>query len=144
MNKTVFLVHTFADWDQVVDHLGPQLQGKNLFLLEGNLGAGKTTLVSRVAKRLEIPLISSPTYSLIQQSQNLTHVDLYRLGSLEEIDATGFWEIFEQNNSMVFVEWSSKISDDLWPMNWCVTKIIIDKKSENERKVTIEQVWPKN
>jgi tRNA threonylcarbamoyladenosine biosynthesis protein TsaE len=140
MSGDVFLVNTFADWDKVVSHLEPKLKGKNLFLLEGNLGAGKTTLVSLVAKKLNIPLVSSPTYSLIQQHKNLTHVDLYRLDSMEEIDATGFWEIFEDEKSMVFVEWSSKISDDLWPLDWEITKITINKKSETEREVTVEQL----
>ena len=136
----VFLVNAFADWDRVVDHLAPKLKGKNLFLLEGNLGAGKTTLVSLVAKKLNISLVSSPTYSLIQQHKNLIHVDLYRLDSMEEIDATGFWEIFEDEKSMVFVEWSSKISDDLWPLDWEITKITINKKSEIEREISIEQL----
>lgn len=139
MPSDVFFVKTFADWDKVVDHLSPKLRGKNLFLLEGNLGAGKTTLVSLVAKKLKISLVSSPTFSLIQQHQNLIHVDLYRLESMEEIDATGFWEIFEDEETMVFVEWSSKISDDLWPLDWDITKIVINKKSDTEREVVISE-----
>lgn len=140
MSRDVFFVKTFSDWDKVVDHLSPKLRGKNLFLLEGNLGAGKTTLVGLVAKKLNIPLVSSPTFSLIQQHKNLTHVDLYRLESMEEIDATGFWEIFEDDGSMVFVEWSSKISDDLWPLDWDITKITINKKSDTEREVSVESL----
>ena len=83
-------------------------------------------------------MVSSPTFSLISQHKNLIHVDLYRLESMEEIDATGFWEIFEDEEAMVFVEWSSKISDDLWPLDWDITKITINKKSDTEREVSIE------
>lgn len=146
MSLDVFFVNTFADWDKVVEHISPRLMGKNLFLLEGDLGAGKTTLVGLVAKKLGIPLVSSPTFALIQQHMNLkgkahlTHVDLYRLESMEEIDATGFWEIFEHDDSVVFVEWSSKISDDLWPLDWDTTRITINKKSEIDREVSIEQL----
>lgn len=137
MARELFFVHSINDWQKVIDFIGPKLKGKNLFLLEGDLGAGKTTFVNLVAKRLDISLISSPTFSLISQHQYLTHVDLYRLDSMEEIDAAGFWEIFDEEKNLVFVEWSQKISDDLWPLDWNITKIVILKKSEAEREVLI-------
>lgn len=140
MSGEAIVVQSMADWDKVVSALSSKLRGKNLFLLEGNLGAGKTTLVGLIAKKLNIPMVSSPTFSLIQQHKNLIHVDLYRLESMEEIDATGFWEIFEDEDAMVFVEWSSRISDDLWPLDWDITKITINKKSDTEREVLIETV----
>ena len=140
MSKDVFFIKSISDWDKVVDFITPKLKGKNLFLLEGNLGAGKTTFVSLVAKKLNINLVSSPTFSLIQQHKNLIHVDLYRLEDMEEIDAAGFWEIFEDEAAMVFVEWSSKISDDLWPLDWDITKITINKTSESDREVSIENL----
>lgn len=138
MSVETIVVQSMSDWDKVVSALSSKLRGQNLFLLEGNLGAGKTTLVGLIAKKLNIPMVSSPTFSLISQHKNLIHVDLYRLESMEEIDATGFWEIFEDEDAMVFVEWSSKISDDLWPLDWDITKITINKKSDNEREVSIE------
>ena len=137
MARELFFIHEIEDWEEVIEFLAPKLKGKNLFLLEGNLGAGKTTFVSLVAKKLGIQLVSSPTFSLISQHKNLTHVDLYRLESMEEIDAAGFWEIFEEDKNIVFVEWSSKISDDLWPLDWDITKVVIDKKSDTEREVLI-------
>ncbi|MES2803100.1 MAG: tRNA (adenosine(37)-N6)-threonylcarbamoyltransferase complex ATPase subunit type 1 TsaE [Bdellovibrionota bacterium] len=137
MSRELFFIHSMADWDKVIDFIKPKLKGKNVFLLEGNLGAGKTTFVSLVAKKMNIQLVSSPTFSLISQHGNLTHVDLYRLESMEEIDATGFWDIFEEEGNVVFVEWSQKISDDLWPLDWDITKIVINKKSESEREVLI-------
>lgn len=140
MSRDSIVVQSMSDWDKVVSALSAKLRGKNLFLLEGNLGAGKTTLVGLIAKKLNIPMVSSPTFSLIQQHRNLIHVDLYRLESMEEIDATGFWEIFEDEDAMVFVEWSSKISDDLWPLDWDITKITINKKSDTEREVLLETV----
>ena len=140
MSGDTIVVQSMSDWDKVVSALSLKLRGKNLFLLEGNLGAGKTTLVSLIAKKLNIPMVSSPTFSLISQHKNLIHVDLYRLESMEEIDATGFWEIFEDEDAIVFVEWSSKISDDLWPLDWDITKITITKKSEAEREVQLESL----
>lgn len=136
MNQKLFFIHSMNDWEDVINFISPKLKGKNLFLLEGHLSAGKTTFVSLVAKKLGLQLVSSPTFSLISKHKNLTHVDLYRLESMEEIDATGFWEIFEDDN-IVFVEWSQKISGDLWPLDWNITKIVIHKKSETEREVLV-------
>lgn len=137
MSRELFFIHSMADWNKVVTFIKPKLKGKNLFLLAGDLGTGKTTLVSLIAKTMGIQLASSPTFALISQHKNLTHVDLYRLESMEEIDATGFWEIFEEEDNVVFVEWAQKISDDLWPLDWDITRIAINKKSENEREVLI-------
>lgn len=139
MSRELFFVQKMDGWDKVVDFLKPKLKGKNLFLLAGDLGAGKTTLVGLVAKTMGIELLSSPTFSLISQYKNLTHVDLYRLESMEEIDATGFWEIFEEEENIVFIEWAQKIPDDLWPLDWDITKISINKKTETEREVLIVQ-----
>lgn len=136
MNHKLFLIHSMNDWEDVIKSISHKLKPKSLFLLEGHLGAGKTTFVSLVATTLGIQLVSSPTFSLISQHKNLTHVDLYRLESMEEIDATGFWEVFEDEN-IVFVEWSQKISDDLWPLDWEIIKIVINKKSEDLREVLV-------
>lgn len=140
MQHKTFSLQSIDDWQQVVSFLEPELHAKSLFLLEGDLGAGKTTFVSLVAKKMGIPIVSSPTFSLIQQHKNLVHVDLYRLESMDEIDATGFWEIFEDEAAIAFVEWASKISEDLWPLDWNIIKININKKSETEREVVIEKI----
>lgn len=139
-----FSIQTMSDWNDVIQFLKPKFKGKNLFLLEGDLGSGKTTFVSLVAHELGIELVSSPTFALIQHhpfkshAGSLVHVDLYRVESMDEVEATGFWEIFEDPQAVIFVEWSSKIADDLWPLDWAITRIRIEKKSETEREVIVK------
>jgi tRNA threonylcarbamoyladenosine biosynthesis protein TsaE len=137
MKPRTYNVANIADWSKVIEDLLPHFQGKNLFLLEGDLGSGKTTFVSLVAKKLGINFVSSPTFALIQQYGQIVHADLYRLEQPEEIDATGFWELFEDDQNIVFVEWPSKVSDDHWPLDWNITKIKISKLSDSERKVEV-------
>lgn len=134
-------VGSISDWDKVVDFLKPHIKSQTVFLLNGDLGAGKTTLVSRIAQDFKLPLASSPTFALIQNYKNeqieIIHVDLYRLESSAEIDATGFWDLFENKKAVFFVEWPSKIAKDHWPLDWQIIEIFIKKINDHERRVDV-------
>ena len=92
-------------------------EAKPILLLEGNLGAGKTTIVQGIANGLEIDeSITSPTFALAQhysgQAGALVHLDLYRL----EIPASAD-ELFCQEeeeaqalDALMAVEWSVRLS----------------------------------
>jgi tRNA threonylcarbamoyladenosine biosynthesis protein TsaE len=79
--------------------------------LEGPLGAGKTTLVKGIAESLEIrEPITSPTFTIVSEYQGrlpLYHIDLYRVGSSEEIELLGLEELIYGSGVSV-VEWSDK------------------------------------
>ena len=69
----------------------------SLLLLEGELGAGKTTFCRGFMRALEIPEnINSPTFNLLNEYEGALgrfhHYDLYRLGSPEEAEELGFVE----------------------------------------------------
>ncbi len=79
--------------------------------LKGELGAGKTTFVQGFAKGLGVSenyYITSPTFNIINQYPTniftLCHLDLYRLGSVEELEYTGFDDLAEKN-SILIIEW---------------------------------------
>ncbi len=89
-----------------------------IFILEGNLGAGKTTFVKAIAQELNCTeAITSPTYSIVNEyitknDTNIFHFDLYRLNSIEEIEDIGFWEYFSDNN-YIFIEWADLVLNEL-------------------------------
>ncbi|MBR9861099.1 tRNA (adenosine(37)-N6)-threonylcarbamoyltransferase complex ATPase subunit type 1 TsaE [bacterium] len=94
-----------------------------VFLLNGDLGAGKTSLVKEFCKALDPNVaVDSPTFSIVNvyscSDLKVYHMDLYRLESVEEIEDIGFWEYLDKKTP-VFIEWPAKIAD-LLPEEDCV------------------------
>lgn len=105
----------------------------------GELGAGKTTLIKRIATNIGVDEnVSSPTFVIYKKYQtkfkcNLVHIDAYRLSDESDIVIR---EIVEnQENNIVLVEWADKIH---LPKNSIIIYIDYDGEDENKRKVMCE------
>lgn len=131
MNK-VYHVQSILDYQQFVIDLVPQLKQGVLVLLEGDLGAGKTTLIAEILKHYHIHSVASPTYAFHHkyesQHQGLSmifdHFDLYRVETVEEIESIGFWDLIQQNQSgAIFIEWPKRIADGDWPLDRKIIRI---------------------
>jgi len=114
-----------------------------LILLHGDLGAGKTTLVSTIVKRyLPDAKPSSPTFNIINQYHDrVYHVDLYRIKDESELENIGLREILEGNN-LVFIEWPCRASRIIASVSEAIPQIkvhhiYIEVISETERKYTL-------
>jgi len=96
--------------------LGESLPAGSVILLEGDLGAGKTTLVQGIGKGLGItePIVS-PTFTLINEYPEgripLYHLDLYRLQpeEIEALNLESYWEGMEFPLGIVAVEWAERL-----------------------------------
>ncbi len=80
-----------------------------VFTFDGNLGAGKTTLIRYLCRELGyMGEVTSPTFSIINEYQSyfgdLCHMDLYRLRSPQEAEETGLWE-YIHSGRYCFIEW---------------------------------------
>ncbi|MBD5806976.1 tRNA (adenosine(37)-N6)-threonylcarbamoyltransferase complex ATPase subunit type 1 TsaE [Lactobacillus sp. 0.1XD8-4] len=98
------------------EKIGQQLVAGDVLVLDGDLGAGKTTFTKGLAKGLEIPdIIKSPTFTIIHEYQDgrlpLYHMDAYRLenGGAEDL---GLEEYFDGDGVSV-VEWAEFVEDEL-------------------------------
>ncbi|MFD1466386.1 tRNA (adenosine(37)-N6)-threonylcarbamoyltransferase complex ATPase subunit type 1 TsaE [Lapidilactobacillus mulanensis] len=101
----------------VGQQLAPLLQSGDLILLEGDLGAGKTTFTRGLAQALGVKrAIKSPTFTIIREYRDgrlpLFHMDLYRLENSPAEDL-GLEEYFEGNGVCV-VEWP-EFGEDVLP-----------------------------
>ncbi|HSF73057.1 MAG TPA: tRNA (adenosine(37)-N6)-threonylcarbamoyltransferase complex ATPase subunit type 1 TsaE, partial [Microcoleus sp.] len=96
--------------------LGRSLPAGTVILLQGDLGAGKTTLVQGIAEGLGISdSIESPTFTLINEYFGgripLYHLDLYRLEP-EEVEALhleSYWDGLEMDLGIVAIEWAERL-----------------------------------
>ena len=100
---------TLDEIEDVAKSLINEINGVNIILLKGELGAGKTTLIKSILKNLGIEEnITSPTFSIVNQysTSNLliNHFDLYRVKSSKELDVIGFEEYLD-NEGISFIEW---------------------------------------
>jgi len=89
--------------------LAARLKPGMVIYLQGNLGAGKTTLVRGVLNSLGYTgRVKSPSYTLVEPYHiaelDLRHFDLYRLHDAEEWDSAGFRDEFDGHN-IFFIEW---------------------------------------
>ncbi len=110
-----------------------------VWLLEGDMGAGKTTLTKMVCSRLGIQdMVQSPTFSIVNQyltgkGDTCYHFDFYRIKNEEEAMDIGVEEYFDSGN-YCFVEWGEKIPN-LLPAKYL--KISITLGVQKDRIVEI-------
>jgi len=107
-------------------------------VLEGTLGAGKTTLAQGLALGLGVvDDVTSPTFSLIHEYAGrlpVYHMDLYRLSSEEDFEAIGGWEYFDRGG-VCLIEWADRLGSALSVPHW---KIHLEISGQG-RLVTVDQ-----
>ncbi len=99
--------------------LGQKAKAGDIYCLSGDLGVGKTVFTRGFAKGLgvEEEYITSPTFTIINEYEgrlNLYHFDVYRIGSIEEMDDTGYEEYFF-GDGVCLIEWAELIEEIIPP-----------------------------
>lgn len=119
--------------------LGSLLKPGDVVCLNGDLGAGKTTLTKSIGIGLGVDdYITSPTFSLINEyvgRMPVYHFDVYRLENADELYDLGFDEYF-YGRGVSIIEWADRI-ENLLPEE----RIVLDiGKTEDidERRINIE------
>ena len=120
------------------EKIASKLTGGDIILLQGELGAGKTTMSKGIAKGLEITdEIVSPTFTLMNVYENgkLVHIDTYRLENADGLLEIGVEDYLGQADTITIVEWPEKIKNLL--DNKKTIEISIVKQDDNSREISI-------
>ena len=106
--------------DELAKKFAKLLRGGEIILLNGDLGAGKTTFVKSVLKYLGVrDIVTSPTFTIMKKYEGnlfeIFHLDVYRFESSDEMYGCGLDEILFNlsSNQIMFIEWSDKLKDIL-------------------------------
>ena len=112
ISKSIVL-ETLDKTHQLGKILGQLAIAGDVYCLDGDLGAGKTTLTQSIAKGLDVPTnyyVTSPSYNIFHEYPGripLYHMDFYRLNSEQDIIDNGLDEFFYLSGLTV-IEWSCK------------------------------------
>jgi tRNA threonylcarbamoyladenosine biosynthesis protein TsaE len=122
--------------------LGDRLEGGEVILLNGALGAGKTVLVKGIANTLGIEEeeVTSPSFTLVNPHHGrllLYHIDLYRLDEgASAAHAVDLDEILTDENAVVIIEWAERLGRYPLPEN--VWRISIAGDGDEPRRIKID------
>lgn len=137
MNYTKY-VTSLEETEQFAQQLAHLLEAGDVLTLEGDLGAGKTTLTKAVAKGLGITRnVSSPTFTIVKQYEGrlpLNHLDVYRLSESDE--DLGWDELF-YGNAVSIVEWAQYIDEEL-PKDRLAIEMY--REGDTERRIELKPV----
>lgn len=95
-------------------YIASQLRSGDTLLLDGDLGAGKTTLTQYIADQLGVPddqYVSSPSFALLHEytgSIPVYHMDFYRLNDADDIEEAGLLDYISQDGVSI-IEWPDRL-----------------------------------
>lgn len=139
MTEQVFDIKNIDELKQVAEAIKDLCSTHNIFIIDGEMGAGKTTLISKTCRLLNIKdEPSSPTYSIVntylsKEFGEINHFDFYRIEDENEAIESGLDEPL-YNGSICFIEWSEKITN-LIPETY--VRVSLEALSNNHRLITI-------
>jgi tRNA threonylcarbamoyladenosine biosynthesis protein TsaE len=142
VSEGIFTTHAPAEAFELARRIGEKLKGGEVFLLEGDLGAGKTVFAKGIGAGLQIDPaeVSSPTFTIINQLQGrlkLTHLDLFRIsGNYDELRELGIDEILEDDSGVIVIEWPDRLSGRVL-QGACLVKI--NDQGANNRLIELSR-----
>jgi tRNA threonylcarbamoyladenosine biosynthesis protein TsaE len=125
--ERVLEIESLDELDKVARTVLESLDGRTVVAFDAPMGAGKTTLISRIAKELgSEDDVTSPTFAIVNQyegERTIYHFDMYRIDRWEEALDFGSEE-YLSSGELCLVEWPEKI-EPLLPDDTMVVKIEI-------------------
>lgn len=135
--EKVLEINSLDELDKVAQTVIDSLDGRTVVAFDAPMGAGKTTLIGRIARYLgSEDDTTSPTFAIVNQyegDRTIYHFDMYRIDRIEEALDFGTEE-YLSSGELCLVEWPEKI-EALLPDDTMVVKIEI--LSDSARRFVI-------
>lgn len=130
------IINNELECQKLGEEIASLLKPGDILSLEGDLGAGKTTMVKGILKKLNYKYdVTSPTFTLINEYKadyKVIHIDCYRENDFERWKQIGLDEYLYSDN-IVIIEWGDLIKE-LLPKD-CISIKFKHLKEEKKRKV---------
>jgi len=129
------VTHSPAQTEALGREFGATLKAGDVVLLEGELGAGKTTFVKGVAAACGVTtMVRSPTFALMHRyhgNPDVVHVDLYREKDPSALDDLA---LEEPDDALIIVEWPKGLAE-AWFGD--ATRVTIEHVDESTRRIRL-------
>jgi tRNA threonylcarbamoyladenosine biosynthesis protein TsaE len=135
-----FITRSAEETFELAYEVGEAVNEPTVFLLQGDLGAGKTVFAKGVGAGLDIDPaeVNSPTFTMVNQREGrmrLYHLDLYRVeGGANEVYDLGLEEMLNDPDGVVVIEWPERLGELTIPQAYQVT---ISDLGGDDRKIEI-------
>jgi tRNA threonylcarbamoyladenosine biosynthesis protein TsaE len=124
--------------------LSKTLKPRTILCLKGEMGAGKTQFTKYLVEAMGGSETTSPSFAIHNSyatgTLSVEHFDLFRLENADDLESTGFWDIFDELNSVVVIEWSDKLEEfnlrKGLPRSWKTVELVFEL-SKSARTVSV-------
>jgi tRNA threonylcarbamoyladenosine biosynthesis protein TsaE len=137
-----FITRSAEETFELAHRIGEAINEQAVFLLQGDLGAGKTVFAKGIGAGLDIDPaeVNSPTFTIANQHEGrmrMYHLDLYRVeGGAGEVFELGLDEMLNESDVVVVIEWPDRLGKFLIPDGY---QINISDLGGDNRKIEIKR-----
>jgi len=135
-----FITRSAEETFDLAYRIGGAINEPAVFLLQGDLGVGKTVFAKGVGAGLDIDPaeVNSPTFTILNRHEGrmrMYHLDLYRIeGGADEVYSLGLDEMLSEGEVVVVVEWPERLGAFAIPNAY---RVVIEDLGGDERSVSI-------
>jgi tRNA threonylcarbamoyladenosine biosynthesis protein TsaE len=128
---------------QIASRIIAESAERQVLLLYGPMGVGKTAFVrALVAEKAWLghsptEATTSPSFAIHNHydvGSSIDHLDLYRIESEDELESTGFYDLFSQPAGLILIEWAERLDAQHLPLSWTKMKLSIEFTDQADKR----------